>query len=1427
MPNESAKIILAVTNGKLSKVRDALAVEGTINALKCGFQFRTQDWDGTTKTAVFVRGRATPSTTNADITYVILDENNECDVPAEILEKDGMFSVGVFGESENYRIVSNWMCYKIANGCYADGSTPVDPGSSAYNQLIKMIKSKSDIGHNHADLYYTKDESEDRFVSQEELIGMMATPDWNQNDETANDYIKNKPTIPTTLAELSDDDAHRTVTDIEKSEWNKKATTEEVDSKIASIKPLIITVTQNDAGDYIADKTFVEISTAIKSGQTAILLEATADTFFPFIYLDENSLEFGCSDVYDDEAYGEYYFIDDDDSIECISSRLNKIPNPNPLNFTGAVSATYDGSNTVNVNIPQGVTNEEVDSKIAALVNSAPETLDTLNELAEALGNDPNFATTIATQLGNKVDKVDGKGLSTNDYTDEDKDKLSNISPSDWNQSNEMSSDYIKNKPTKLSQFVNDSGFLTEHQSLVDYAKKTEIPTVPTKVSELQNDKNYTPISLGITGATKETYLQIAAVDSEGRPTAFDTMDSWEDIDSYIARNFGNTQNNMVGDVLVISAINGENQVTSIRNLHVLSEYVAESSSEQNGYLITNAVMKAAIADVLRKLSEAVEANTAARHTHDNKAVLDSITGIVTPASNPIQKTDIVQYQVFKDVTDGIIEAIPTKVSELENDSMFTTSDDISSITPSIGDNGNWFVGSVDTGVVAKGADGKGIKNISIGHIVEDGLVTDKKCLTVIYSDDTKTEIQLPEIFNKDISIYEIDNGVGISYLDGNTFSTYNITNGRGIVSIDKTSTSGLVDTYTITYTDNTTSTFNVTNSVTKSEIEKLSGEVDTLKEAVGITTVSEENFSGLSSVEIDNLNEQSIDVELSTDNLILMPYDNNFLNTTPSTDTVASANGVNFRANSDGSIDVWGTATKNTIYNMRNYHSNTKKTSRLTVDPGIYTIGLTTSELPLDFDSSCIRISTSLYTVTAIYKGYPATFSVSESKLHTLNLQITTGFKNIDESNPIRVYPMFNLGSELKPYTCPKIKSINVSETPSFPDVTLTVRKNDSNLSQVVVSGGALASINTSGATKVKLETDLPFIISVSNIRISQNNKDALNQRFAIITSASVGTSPKSIIRQTLSDGESIELEETMAKKNKQLVFFAKVNTMGTLYIYHGENLYNSGWIQIDDTNLRVYTYDSTSHLRKEIEHGLTIKNYLGIVANTGNKNNLSIRVITDGGEFTVDDIYWSSSNGIIKAVSDGCSFTSVGMSWNCNDFKKKIWMYGDSYFDFQNAARWPYYMVQWGFDNCAAFGFPGAKSVDVYPEWQRTLQHGTPKYAIWCLGMNDVDSDTEINTEWKTYVDKFIEDCTSIGIEPILATIPNTPNRRHTYKNDYVKSSNRRYIDFADAVNASEYPASWFDGMLHTDNTHPLKEGAVALAIRAITDIPELVQQ
>lgn len=48
-----------------------------------------------------------------------------------------------------------------------------------------------------------------------------------------------------------------------------------------------------------------------------------------------------------------------------------------------------------------------VDQKVYSLIGSTPETLDTLHELATALGNDPNFATTITTQLGKKANITD------------------------------------------------------------------------------------------------------------------------------------------------------------------------------------------------------------------------------------------------------------------------------------------------------------------------------------------------------------------------------------------------------------------------------------------------------------------------------------------------------------------------------------------------------------------------------------------------------------------------------------------------------------------------------------------------------------------------------------------------------------------------------------------------------------------------------------------------------------------------------------------------------------------------------------------------------------------------------------------------------------------------------------------------------------
>lgn len=103
----------------------------------------------------------------------------------------------------------------------------------------------------------------------------------------------------------------------------------------------------------------------------------------------------------------------------------------NKLKAGSGVTITDD--NTINASVDlSGVTNSisELDSKIEAEISRAT--------IAES----------------NKVDKIVGKGLSTNDYTTNEKNKLAGIASgaevnvqSDWNQIDINSDDYIKNKP--------------------------------------------------------------------------------------------------------------------------------------------------------------------------------------------------------------------------------------------------------------------------------------------------------------------------------------------------------------------------------------------------------------------------------------------------------------------------------------------------------------------------------------------------------------------------------------------------------------------------------------------------------------------------------------------------------------------------------------------------------------------------------------------------------------------------------------------------------------------------------------------------------------------------------------------------------------------------------------------------------------------
>ena len=67
--------------------------------------------------------------------------------------------------------------------------------------------------------------------------------------------------------------------------------------------------------------------------------------------------------------------------------------------FSGVPTAPTASQSTNNTQI---ATTAFVKAALTALVDSSPAALDTLNELAAALGNDPNFATTMTNALAGK-----------------------------------------------------------------------------------------------------------------------------------------------------------------------------------------------------------------------------------------------------------------------------------------------------------------------------------------------------------------------------------------------------------------------------------------------------------------------------------------------------------------------------------------------------------------------------------------------------------------------------------------------------------------------------------------------------------------------------------------------------------------------------------------------------------------------------------------------------------------------------------------------------------------------------------------------------------------------------------------------------------------------------------------------------------------
>ena len=158
---------------------------------------------------------------------------------------------------------------------------------------------------------------------------------------------------------------------------------------------------------------------------------------------------------------------------------------------------------------------------IEDLIGGAPEALDTLEELAAALDNNADIVDVLNSSITNKVDKISGKGLSTNDYTTAEKNKLAGIASgaevnvqSDWNVTDTASDAYIKNKPALAT--VATSG------SYNDLSNKPTIPSAVTEttVSSWGFTKNIGTYSKPNTGIPKTDLASVVQTSLDKADTA-------------------------------------------------------------------------------------------------------------------------------------------------------------------------------------------------------------------------------------------------------------------------------------------------------------------------------------------------------------------------------------------------------------------------------------------------------------------------------------------------------------------------------------------------------------------------------------------------------------------------------------------------------------------------------------------------------------------------------------------------------------------------------------------------------------------------------------------------------------------------------------------------------------------------------------------
>ena len=265
-------------------------------------------------------------------------------------------------------------------------------------------------------------------------------------------------------------------------------------------------------------------------------------------------------------------------------------------------ASTVDG-HTVGRNVLAGeYTNSEIDSMIQS-------DHDAWGQITGTLSNQ----TDLQAALDGKVDKVAGKGLSENDFTDAEQTKLAsvtagaepNVQP-DWNEVSSSSDAFIKNKPSKLSDFNNDEGFITgvnwgqiggtlANQSDLSGALGQKVDKV---AGRGLSQENFSPeektklagIAAGAEANVQPDWLEASSTSDayiKNKPTKLSDFQNDEGFVDGVS--WGEITGTLTNQSDLRTALNGkQNQLTAGTGINITGDVIS-ATNQSTGHVIANA----------------------------------------------------------------------------------------------------------------------------------------------------------------------------------------------------------------------------------------------------------------------------------------------------------------------------------------------------------------------------------------------------------------------------------------------------------------------------------------------------------------------------------------------------------------------------------------------------------------------------------------------------------------------------------------------------------------------------------------------------------------------------------------------------------------------------------------------------------------------